>query len=144
MHSHCPAPPREQPCSAARTVLCRSISGTVHPLVPHCNRGFVRAAPLQGGHPARLGVGSSPGLNLHLLTISKQGRCLQESAWSFPSPSTSQQGAEPLLAHNPVLQIGQQIEPWLTAQLTPAVSQPVGMLHASGVFLRHLLKSALV
>lgn len=47
-------------------------------------------------------------------------------------------------SHNPALQIGQQVELWLTAQLTPALSQPVGMLHASGVFLRHLLKSALV
>lgn len=106
----------------------------------HCNQGFVRAALLQGGHPARLGVGSFPGLSLQLLMISKQVRCLQERVWPFPNPAKSRAFASKG-SHNSALQIGQQVEPWLTAQFTPDFSQPVGMLHASGVFLTHLPKS---
>lgn len=36
------------------------------------------------------------------ITISKPGRCLQERPWSFPNPSSSQRGAEPLLAKGPI------------------------------------------
>jgi len=46
--------------------------------------------------------------------------------------------------HNSVLQTGRQVELWLAAQLTPVLSQPVVILHASGVFLRHLPKLGLV
>lgn len=64
-------PHRHSSCSAARTVLCGDVCGTAHSPVPHCNHGFVRAALLQGGHPARLGVGSFPGLSLQLQSQSR-------------------------------------------------------------------------
>lgn len=70
----------------------------------------------------------SPGINL----VFPQPFCLSARSRAFASKGS----------RNPVLQIGQEAEPWLTAQLTPALSQPVGMLRASGVFLRHLPKSA--
>lgn len=89
----------------------------------------MRSALLQEA-PARLWVTSVPGLSLQSLMVSKQG--------GFVLPRSKERG----LCLQRLLQPS-QAELGLAVQLTPAPSQPVGMLRVSGVSLRHLPRSAL-
>ena len=104
------------------------------------------SCPAPGRPPCEAGVRILPWPQPAITNDPKAGQMSPGNSLAFPHPFcllARSRACASKGSHNCVLQISQQVELWLTAQLTPALSQPVGMLCASGVFLRHL-KSALV